>query len=72
VLLLVIGYVFEVCLRLTVFAVYFMRFPRMETVSEMLEREVEGVGWRAVVAQRLREQLLADFDPTGGHGKPGR
>lgn len=70
--LLVIGYVLDVVMRLTVFAALFLRHPRLETVSEMLEREVAGSGWRARQARWWREELLADFDLTGSHGDPGR
>jgi len=69
---LIIGYTLDILLRLTVFAVLFVRPPRLETVSEMLEREAEGAGWRSAQARWWRQQTLADFDPTGGHGDPGR
>jgi len=70
--LLVIGYPLDVLARLTVFAVLFLRWPKLETVSELLDREVEGSGWRATQAWWWREKLLADFDMTGDHGDPGR
>ena len=70
--LLIIGYVLDVALRLTVASALFLRVPQWETVSALLEREAGGTGWRKAMAHWVREDLLADFDPTGSHGKPGR
>jgi hypothetical protein len=70
--LLIVGYALDVVMRLTVFCVLFVRPPMLETVSELLQREVKGDGWRAKQARWWREELLADFDRTGSHGQPGR
>lgn len=70
---LAVYYLLDVALRLTVFAVLFVRPPKLETVSALLEREAtEGSGWRKAFAYWMREDLLADFDDKGGHGEPGR
>lgn len=69
---LVFFYVMDVTLRLTVFSILFLRVPKLETVSKLLEREAEGAGWRKHFAHYVREDMLADFDPSGSHGKPGR
>lgn len=70
---LLVYYLLDVALRLTVFAVLFLRVPKLETVSALLEREAtEGAGWRKAFAYWLREDLLADFDSEGDHGEPGR
>lgn len=69
---LVLFYILDVVLRLTVFSVLFLRFPKLETVSKMLEDEMDGTGWRKSFAHYIRETALADFDNTGSHGKPGR
>lgn len=77
-------YLLDLILRLTVFLpmdypkyrwgeIFGVRLPYPETVSRMLERKArEGEGWRRKASIWIREDLLADFDPTGGHGKPGR
>jgi len=79
--LLVIGYVLDLGLRCTLFMFmdpkvrfdWYWKIPVPETVSAMLERHaLHGDDWRKPLAHWFREELLADFDPTGSHGKPGR
>jgi len=69
---LFIGYSLDVALNLTVFSIVFVDFPVELTVSARLERYIGDKDWREDLAVWIREDLLADFDPDGSHGKPGR
>lgn len=60
-------------LRQFPFSLFLWRAPEWETISRLLEDETKyDDGWRAEQARWWRENWLADFDPSGSHGNPGR
>lgn len=65
--LLVVGYVLDATLNVTVMTVLMFELPRETTVSARLARHNRNSsGWRLAVV-RWFEPLLDPFDPSGDH-----
>lgn len=66
---LVVGWVIDFLVQVTLAALLFWELPRELTVSGRVKRLIDGGnGWRRAVAIWLRDHFLKPFDPTGRHG----
>ena len=66
----VIGYLFDITLNLTVGCVLFLELPRELVLSERLSRhKTNSSGWRLRRASWICANLLDPFDPSGNHCK---
>jgi hypothetical protein len=66
---LAIGYLLDFLVQVTLAVLLFWELPRETTVSGRVKRHCAtgGGAWRARLAWWLRDQLLAPYDPSGGH-----
>ena len=65
---LVVGYIADVLVNMTVATVLFVELPREGLVTGRLERHIEhGSGWRRKLATWICNHLLDPFDPNGSH-----
>jgi hypothetical protein len=72
---LIIGYPLDMLVEKLVAPVLFREASQWTTFSQRLAAYVgnpDEEEWRKEQAHWWREKLLADFDRTGSHGKPGR
>lgn len=66
---LVVGWVLDFIVQVTLASVLFVELPRELTVSSRVKRLIDGQdGWRRAVAMWLRDHFLKPFDATGRHG----
>lgn len=64
---LLIGYLLDLILNVTLFSILFLEPPKEKTISERLKRHNrDGEGWRKKLASWF-EPLLDPFDPSGDH-----
>ena len=65
---LVVGYVLDFTVQITLASVLFLELPKEITVSSRVKRLITtDAGWRGDLAAWLRDHLLMPFDATGGH-----
>lgn len=65
---LVVGYVLDCVVNLTVMSVALLELPRELTVSARVSRHLKaGRGWRQRFARWFCSVLLDTFDPSGSH-----
>lgn len=66
---LVVGWLLDFVVQVTLAALLFWEWPRELTVSGRVKRLIaDDDGWRGSVAAWIRDHLLRPFDATGRHG----
>lgn len=66
---LIVGWVLDFVVQVTLAALLFLEWPRELTVSGRVKRLIaDDAGWRGNVAAWVRDHLLRPFDATGRHG----
>ena len=64
----VVGYLLDVAVNVTVCTVVFLDPPREATVTARLKRYLaNGSRWRRYIAEWIALHLLDSFDPSGKH-----